>query len=81
VGKFPEFNPEHLIESSFEYPISFNGKLRFKKVMPLGISNKEIEEMVLSDENTAKYLDGKAPKKIIIVPNKIVNIVCEAART
>lgn len=74
-AQFPEVNAKFLIESSFEYPVSFNGKLRFKKVLPLGISNKEIEEHILADENTAKYLDGKAPKKIIIVPNKIVNIV------
>ena len=74
-ANFPEFNAAHLVESSFEYPVSFNGKLRFKRELPLGISNKEIEEHILADENTAKYLDGKAPKKIIIVPNKIINIV------
>ncbi len=74
-AKFPEVNEAYLVESSFEYPVSFNGKLRFKRELPLGISNKEIEEHILADENTAKYLDGKAPKKIIIVPNKIINIV------
>jgi len=72
---FPEVNLECLVESSFEYPVSFNGKLRFKKLLPLGISKNEIEEQVLADANTAKYLDGKAIKKIIIVPNKIINIV------
>lgn len=74
-ARYPEFNPAYLVESSFEYPVSFNGKMRFKKELPLGISVKEIEEAVLADDNTKKYLDGKPPKKVIIVPNKIVNIV------
>jgi leucyl-tRNA synthetase len=74
-ARYPEFDPAYLVESSFEYPVSFNGKLRFKKELPLGISVKEIEEAVLADDNTKKYLDGKPPKKIIIVPNKIINIV------
>ncbi len=74
-ARYPEFNPAYLVESSFEYPVSFNGKMRFKKELPLGISVKEIEEAVLADDNTKRYLDGKSPKKVIIVPNKIVNIV------
>lgn len=71
----PQFNPEYLVESSFEYPVSFNGKLRFKKELPLGITAAEIEKAVLDDPQSEKYLDGKAPKKVIIVPGKIVNIV------
>jgi len=74
-ARYPEFNPTYLVESSFEYPVSFNGKLRFKMELPLGISVKEIEEVVLADDNTKRYLDGKSPKKVIIVPNKIINIV------
>lgn len=74
-ASFPKLNPEYLIESSFEYPVSFNGKLRFKLELPLGVSNAEIEKAALADPNTAKYLDGKTPKKIIIVPGKIINIV------
>ncbi|MCD8073361.1 MAG: class I tRNA ligase family protein, partial [Alistipes sp.] len=71
----PEYDDKYLVEDSFEYPVSFNGKLRFKKVLPLGIGNSEIEAAVLADENSAKYLDGKQPKKVIVVPGKIINIV------
>ena len=72
---YPECNPAYLVESSFEYPVSVNGKMRFKKELSLDLSNKEIEEAVMADENTARYTDGKQPKKIIIVPKKIINIV------
>lgn len=75
LGSFPKVEEKYLVENSFEYPISFNGKLRFKLEIPLGIKNDEIEKIVLSNENTPKYLEGKTPKKIIIVPGKIVNIV------
>lgn len=74
-ANFPQFNNEYLVENSFEYPVSFNGKMRFKKELPLGITNSEIEKAVLADPNTQKHLDGKTPKKIVIVPGKIVNIV------
>ncbi len=72
---FPTFNPEYLVENSFEYPVSFNGKVRFKKNLPLGIPNAEIEAAILADPNTAKYLEGKTPKKFVIVPGKIINVV------
>ncbi len=72
---YPEFNPEYLVENSFEYPVSFNGKMRFKKSLPLGISNDEIQALVLADEQTLRYTEGKTPKKVIIVPGKIINIV------
>ena len=55
--------------------MSFNGKMRFKKELPLGISKEDIEAAVLADEQTLKYTEGKAPKKVIIVPGKIINIV------
>jgi len=74
-ASYPVFNPAYLVESSYEYPVSINGKMRFKKELPLGISVKEIEDAVLADENTQKYLEGKQPKKVVIVPNKIINIV------
>ncbi len=74
-ASFPVFNPDYVVENSFEYPVSFNGKLRFKKTLPLGVSNAELEAAVLADENAAKYLEGKTPKKVIIVPGKIINIV------
>jgi leucyl-tRNA synthetase len=72
---FPVYDEKHIVESSFEYPVSFNGKVRFKKELPLDIPAAEIETAVLNDEQTAKYLNGKPPKKIIVVPGKIVNVV------
>lgn len=74
-AEFPRYNPEYLVENSFEYPVSVNGKLRFKKELPLGISREEIEAAVLSDPNAQKYTEGKAPRKVIVVPGKIINIV------
>jgi leucyl-tRNA synthetase len=77
VGKqeFPAFNESFLVESSFAYPVSFNGKMRFKAELSLELNAKEVEEVVLSREETQKWLEGKAPKKVIVVPGKIVNIV------
>jgi leucyl-tRNA synthetase len=72
---FPKFNPDYLVESSFEYPVSFNGKMRFKLELPLTLTPAEVEKEIMAQENTAKYLEGKAPKKVIVVPGKIVNIV------
>ncbi len=74
-AKFPEFNEEHLVESSHEYPISFNGKMRFKLEFPLDMSKDQIEKEVLANENAQKWLEGKDPKKVIVVPGKIVNVV------
>lgn len=72
---FPLCDESHLKESSFEYPISINGKTRSKMEIALGLDNKQIEEIVLSSEEVQKFLEGKAPKKMIIVPGRIVNIV------
>jgi leucyl-tRNA synthetase len=72
---YPVYNPEYLVESSFEYPVSVNGKLRFKKELPLDISASEVEAAVLADEATPRYTDGKTVKKVIVVPGKIINIV------
>ena len=72
---FPTFNPEYLVEAEFAYPVSFNGKMRFKLPLPTNMSKEDVEAAVLSDEQSAKYLDGKAPKKVIVVPGRIVNIV------
>lgn len=72
---FPVFNPEHLVESSKEYPVSFNGKMRFKIELPMDLSVPEIEKAVLADERTQQQLNGQQPKKIIVVPGKIINIV------
>ncbi|PKP40392.1 MAG: leucine--tRNA ligase [Bacteroidetes bacterium HGW-Bacteroidetes-13] len=72
---YPKFEEKYLIESEKEYPVSFNGKMRFTINLSLDLSKEEIERAVLSDERTRKQLDGRQPKKIIIVPGKIVNIV------
>lgn len=72
---FPEHEEKYLIEDSHSYPISFNGKMRFKLDFPLDMSKDEIEKEVLAHENAQKYLEGKTPKKVIVVPKKIVNIV------
>ena len=72
---YPVYEEHYLIESSKEYPISFNGKMRFTKKLPLSLSPKEIENEVLADDRTQQQLDGRTPKKVIVVPGKIVNIV------
>ncbi|WP_417354120.1 leucine--tRNA ligase [Flavobacterium sp.] len=72
---FPKFNPEHLVESSKEYPVSFNGKMRFKIELPMDMPVPEIEKTILADERTVQQLEGRAPKKVIVVPGKIINIV------
>ena len=72
---FPIFNPNYLLESSKNYPISFNGKMRFTLELSLNLSKEEIEKTVLEDEKTIAQLAGKSPKKVIVVPGKIVNIV------
>jgi len=75
-AKFPEYIQAYTIEDSFEYPVSFNGKLRFKLILSRGLSVKDIEAAVMADENTPKYLGENQIKKIIVVQNKIINIVC-----
>jgi leucyl-tRNA synthetase len=72
---YPVFNPEYLIENSFNYPISFNGKTRFFKEFSIDKSVKEIETEILQLEETQKWIENKSVKKVIIVPKKIVNVV------
>ena len=72
---FPTLDEKHLVESSKEYPVSFNGKMRFTIELPLDLSKEQIEEIILKDERTLKQLDGKIPNKIIIVPGKVINLV------
>lgn len=72
---WPKHNEEYLTDDTFEYPVSFNGKMRFKMEFPIDLSPQEIEAEVLAAEASAKYLDGKAPKKVIVVPKRIVNVV------
>ena len=72
---FPKFEEKHLVESSKNYPVSFNGKMRFTLELPLDMNKDEIEKTVMAHEKTQQQLAGREPKKIIIVPGKIINIV------
>lgn len=72
---YPVFEEKYLVESTKEYPISFNGKMRFTLELPLDMSKDEIEKTVLKNEKTQQQLNGREPKKVIVVPGKIVNIV------
>ena len=72
---FPVCNEAYLVESSVKYPISFNGKVRFTLELPADMSKEEVEKTALANEQTLKQLGGNSPKKVIVVPGKIVNIV------
>ena len=72
---FPEHDERYLVESSYDYPISFNGKRRFNKKFNLDLNEKEIEKEILLDDQTKKYLTDNSIKKIIIIKKKIINIV------
>ncbi len=74
-AKFPVLNEDYLKESAKKYPISFNGKVRFMLELPADMSKDDVEKAVLANEQTDKYLEGKTPNKVIVVPGKIVNIV------
>ncbi|WP_147677217.1 leucine--tRNA ligase [Algibacter pacificus] len=75
TAAFPEFDASHLVESSKNYPISFNGKMRFTMELPMDMSKDDIEAAVMANEKTQEQLAGRTPKKVIVVPGKIVNIV------
>ncbi|NNK74712.1 MAG: leucine--tRNA ligase [Maribacter sp.] len=75
TAAFPVFDASHLVESSKQYPISFNGKMRFTLELPLDLDKDGIEATVMAHEKTQQQLQGRTPKKIIVVPGKIVNIV------
>ena len=75
TAEFPVFDAEYLIESTKTYPISFNGKMRFTMELSLDLSKEEIEKEVMAHEKTQQQLAGRTPKKVIVVPGKIVNIV------
>ena len=72
---YPIHEEKYLQEDSKEYPVSFNGKVRFKRAFPTDMPIAEIEQAILADPQTAEQLQGKAPKKIIVVPNRIINVV------
>ncbi|MGM0392176.1 MAG: class I tRNA ligase family protein, partial [Bacteroidota bacterium] len=75
TAAYPVYDEKYLVESVKLYPVSFNGKMRFTMELPLDMSKEEIEKTVMADERTQKQLEGRTPKKVIIVPGKIVNIV------
>ncbi|OYU85008.1 MAG: hypothetical protein CFE24_03955 [Flavobacterium sp. BFFFF2] len=72
---FPIYDAQYLVESNKEYPVSFNGKMRFTLNLPLDLSVEEIEAQVMADERTQQQLQGRTPNKVIIVPGKIINLV------
>ena len=75
VASWPKFEATHLVENDFEYPVSFNGKMRFKISLPITMGKEEVEKALFEHEKTAHYLDGKDPKKVIVVPKRIINVV------
>lgn len=75
TASFPTFNPEYLVEDSFSYPISFNGKHRLNIELNLNLGQEDVTKIVLSDTEVQKWLEGKTPKKVVFVKGKIVNMV------
>ena len=74
-ANYPEFNADYLKENSFEYPVSFNGKMRFKKEYPLDMSKHEIEKAIVEAPEAQKWIEGKTVRKIIVVSGRIINVV------
>ncbi len=74
-AEWPAFEASHLVESTFSYPVSFNGKMRFKLEMPADAANADIEKAVKNHPGAQKWIEGKTVRKIIIVPKKIINVV------
>jgi len=72
---WPTFNPEYLKSDSVNYPVSFNGKTRFHIELPAEMDKASVETSVLSHDTAIKWLEGNTPKKVIVVPGRIVNIV------
>ncbi|MFP4472088.1 MAG: class I tRNA ligase family protein, partial [Bacteroidales bacterium] len=72
---FPQYDESLLRESTFEYPVSFNGKMRFKLELPVDMPTEEVEKAALEAEAAQKWLEGKKVRKVIVVPEKIINIV------
>jgi leucyl-tRNA synthetase len=75
TAPFPKYDASYLVESTKNYPISFNGKMKFTLELPLDLTKEEIEKTVMTHEKTVAQLEGRTPKKVIVVPGKIVNIV------
>jgi leucyl-tRNA synthetase len=75
TAAFPTFNPDFLVEANFAYPVSFNGKMRFSAELPTTMSAQEVQAAIMAMPETEKWLEGKEPKKVIVVPGRIVNMV------
>jgi leucyl-tRNA synthetase len=75
AAEYPVFDPKYLVESTKTYPVSFNGKMRFTIELSLDLDKAAIEKAVMEDDRTQQQLGGRSPKKVIVVPGKIVNIV------
>ena len=75
TASFPKYNPSYLVENEINYPVSFNGKTRFTITLPAEMTKDEVEAEVMKHEKTIHYLEGKPPKKVIVVPKRIINIV------
>jgi len=75
TATYPVFDPSYLTESTFDYPVSFNGKMRYKATLELSLTSDEVKDFILAKPETQKWLEGKTPKKVIVVHGKIVNIV------
>jgi leucyl-tRNA synthetase len=75
TAPYPKFNPAHLVEDEFSYPVSFNGKMKTNVSLSLTMESTDIEAAILANTDVQKYLDGKSPKKVIVVKGRIVNIV------
>ncbi|KGN79925.1 leucyl-tRNA synthetase [Porphyromonas gulae] len=75
TAAWPEYNEEYLVESCVRYPVSFNGKVRFNIELPADMSKEDVEQAAISAPEAARWLEGKSPKKVIVVPGRIVNVV------
>ncbi|MCB9203023.1 MAG: leucine--tRNA ligase [Flavobacteriales bacterium] len=73
--QYPKFDEQYLVENTKNYPVSFNGKMRFTMELSLDLSKEEVEEIIMKDERTQKQLEGRIPKKFIYIPGKIINLV------
>ena len=74
-ARFPDYNEEYLKENTVKYTVSFNGKARFTLDFATNTPSAEVEQTVLANESSKKWMEGKTPKKVIVVPDKIVNVV------
>ena len=75
TSNYPQYEEQYIQEDTFEYPIAINGKMRTKMNFALDMPKEDIEKQVLASEAVLKWTEGKSPKKVIVVPNRIVNIV------